>query len=939
VALLRVELLGAPTLALDRDPLHFDTRKAVALLAVLAVTGRTHRREELAALLWPESDGPRGRAALRRTLFTASKVGPALRADRAGVALDPDLLACDVTTFQRLAAGGDPGSAQQAIKLYRGDFLAGFSLRDSPEWEEWRDHISDRLRADLDRLLGVLVDHHASRGEYDAAISFAQRRLTLDPLHEPAHQSLISLYAWSGQRTAAMRQYRACVRVLDRELGVAPLPATTHLYDAVRRDRTPAPPTLVVDTPAASVPPPGDVAGSEARVRPPTKAPFVGRQAEFDQLDESAQRAAVSGATVAVVGEVGSGKTALLDVFAGRHSASVVVRGHEGEQTLAFAAAADLVRALLATFPGTLDALGAVARGVLARLVPVIGTEAEPQAALDTPGAKTRLFDAVRTSLEAAGGTNTEALVVVLDDVHWFDEETRDLVAFLVRRPPAGVLLLPTWRATLAPTNVAAAVADAMRVGAGATLWLSALRRDEVEQLLAALGCGQVLDVDTVLARTGGLPMLVAEHALAARVADAAGPDAGVAGLVRARIDAAPATTVQLLAGVAVAAAPVDPDVLRGVSGRTEAEVVAALEDAVARGLLVEVPARDAYDFPHETLRQVVTERTSLARRRLLHSRMADVLIPHVLARSAASSAGAAATVARHLDLAGRAPEAATWHWSAAQEARALYAHATAAEHLQAAMAGGHDPAMTHLALGDVRLSLGEYGAAIESFEQAAALIESEPLLAEVEHKLAQVHHRLGDWDVAEAHLDSALALIQETPDASARRSQVLADSALVLLRRGQFDAARERAVAATEVAAAIGEPAALAQAYNVLAVLDARREVSAARNHLQVSLGHAEQLDDPGPAVAALNNLARLEADAGDLDAALDAATKALELGIRHGDRHRMGALHANLADLLHDAGREAEAREHVRASVVLLADVDRETERRPEVWKLVEW
>jgi DNA-binding SARP family transcriptional activator/tetratricopeptide (TPR) repeat protein len=938
---LQVELLGAPTLSVAGERLHFDTRKAVALLAVLAVTGRTHRREELAALLWPESEGSRARAALRRTLFTAGKVGPALRADRGGVSLDPDLLDCDVSAFQRLASAADPASAQQAVDLYRSDFLSGFSLRDSPEWEEWRDHVSDRLRGTLDRLLGGLVDHHAGRGEFDTAIAMAQRRLTLDPLHEPAHQSLIKLYAWSGQRTAAMRQYRACVRVLDRELGVAPLPATTQLYDAVRRDRLGAPP-LVAITPTAPSPAAVEEAGRDVSALPPRTTPFVGRLVELAQLDQSVQRAASSGATVSVVGEVGSGKTALLDAFAALQPAAVVVRGHEGEQTLAFAAAADLVRALLDAVPSALDAVSPADRVVLARLLPALSPDLESQATLDSPGAKTRLFDAVRTALEAGarGGAGAAALIVVLDDVHWFDEESRDLVAFLVRRPPAGVLLLPTWRATLAPTNVAVAVADAMHDGSAVTLWLAALQRDEVRQLLDALSNGaEPPDVDAVLARTGGLPMLVAEHALAARVGGAAGTDAGVAGLVRVRIDAAPATTVQLLAGVAVAAAPVDPDVLRAVSGRTEAEVVAALEDAVARGLLVEVPSRDAYDFPHETLRQVVTERTSLARRRLLHSRMADVLIPHVLARSGVASAGAAATVARHLDLAGRVQEAAEWHWAAAQEARALYAHATAAEHLQAAMAGGHDPAATHVALGDVRLSLGEYGAAIESYEQAAALVESPLLLAEVEHKLAQVHHRLGDWDVAEAHLDSALALIPQTAQTSSRRSQVLADSALVLLRRGQLQAARDRAAAATELATTNREPAALAQAFNVLGVLDARREVAAARDHLQVSLAHAEQLDDPGPAVAALNNLARLEADAGDLPAALTAATRALELGIRHGDRHRMGALHANLADLLHDAGREAEAREHVRASVVLLADVDRDEERRPEVWKLVEW
>ena len=219
-------------------------------------------------------------------------------------------------------------------------------------------------------------------------------------------------------------------------------------------------------------------------------------------------------------------------------------------------------------------------------------------------------------------------------------------------------------------------------------------------------------------------------------------------------------------------------------------------------------------------------------------------------------------------------------------------------------------------------------------------MVDSDELAAEVEHKLAEVHHRLGDWDVTQTHLESALALIPELGVASPRRSQVLADLALVAMHRGDVAAARERAAAAAELAATVGEPSALAQAYNVLGVLDARHgEVAAARRHLAASLEHAQVLLDPAPAVAALNNTARLEADAGELDAALQAADLALELGTRHGDRHRMAALHANLADLLHRAGRDDEARVHLRESAVLFADVDRDEVRRPEVWKLVEW
>ena len=94
-----------------------------------------------------------------------------------------------------------------------------------------------------------LVQLLAARGEYERAVPHARRWLEVDPLHEPAHRELIRLYAWSGDRAAALEQYRNCVRTLSQELGVAPLDETATLYEQVndgslapRRRRLPRPP-------------------------------------------------------------------------------------------------------------------------------------------------------------------------------------------------------------------------------------------------------------------------------------------------------------------------------------------------------------------------------------------------------------------------------------------------------------------------------------------------------------------------------------------------------------------------------------------------------------------------------------------------------------------------------------------------------------------------
>ena len=237
----------------------FDTRKAIALLALLAVTGREHSREQLADLLWPDADSAKGRASLRRTLsVTAAAMGTGLTISRAAVTLDLAAVRVDVREFETLIARPDAASLEQAAQLYRDDFLSGFVLRGCPDFEEWQDSVAEGLRQSLARGLQRLVAACIAEGDLERATGHARRWLQLDPLHEPAHQAIIRLHGWADQRSAAMRQYRSLVRVLDRELAVRPLPETTKLYDDVRAGRLGPPP-------APSAPPPSLVPGRASR--------------------------------------------------------------------------------------------------------------------------------------------------------------------------------------------------------------------------------------------------------------------------------------------------------------------------------------------------------------------------------------------------------------------------------------------------------------------------------------------------------------------------------------------------------------------------------------------------------------------------------------------------------------------------------------------------
>ncbi len=423
-------------------------------------------------------------------------------------------------------------------------------------------------------------------------------------------------------------------------------------------------------------------------------------------------------------------------------------------------------------------------------------------------------------------------------------------------------------------------------------------------------------------------------------------PPASVRDLLRGRLEAVSEPTRQLLTAAAVLGSDNDADLLRAVSGRGEDEIVEALEEALARSLLIETPPPAAgqapsYGFPYEALRRTAYDSATLARRRLLHSRAADILARRHERDPATTRA---ATIADHLQLAGRDAEAALRWWQAAQGARELYAHAEARAHLTRALALGYPQLPGRLALGEVLVALGRYREALAEFETAAALAgegsdgAGRAMQAAIEHKLADVHHRLGDWDLAEAHLAVVAELVAGADPG--RRARAEADRAVVAYRRGEMEQASAFGQAALSSAQAAADPGATAQALNVLGMLAARAgHGAAAEAYLRDSLAEARQLPELGAAVAALNNLARLLAETGRAPEALVRAAEALELGSELGDQHRIAALHTNMADLLHADGQGEAAMTHLKEAARRFASVDVGDAPRPEIWTLVEW
>ncbi len=281
---------------LDPVGLALPTRKAEALLAYLALpAGRARTRGELTDLLWGSRDERHARHSLNQALSSLRKqLAPSypdlFHADTSGLSLCEGLVTSDVGRLEALLAEGTVEALSQASELWQGDLLSGMELREEA-FESWRSEERRRLRFTMMEGFHGLLDRQIEAVERSAANQTARVILRLDPLDESAHRKLMQIYASSGQRNAALRQFRECSDLLRRELDVAPDNETRALHQQILRNESPTAvhavvPEVETPSPLAAAP----AAGSwspVARSRPPALAvrrfSFIGS----DPLDQA----------------------------------------------------------------------------------------------------------------------------------------------------------------------------------------------------------------------------------------------------------------------------------------------------------------------------------------------------------------------------------------------------------------------------------------------------------------------------------------------------------------------------------------------------------------------------------------------------------------------------------------------------------------------------
>jgi len=761
-----IKLLGTPTLEWKGQIVSVSRKQARALIFVLGTTLQPISRDHLGFLFWSDKPEFTAKRNLSRLLSYIRKTLPhpeIIQVNKEGIGFNTELVRSDAAHFMDLVEQNELASQETMVKLYGGLFLSGFVLSHNHEFDLWLGIHQRQFEHLYLSVLKNLIQLKFAKQDYATAIEYAQQYLAIDEIAEDIHQLLIQIHVANGDRIAAMRQFETCTLILERELGVGPLPETRAVYEKIRsgeRDFLSARQVKPAWT-----------------VLPSLDLPLIGRQEAWDEL-EDAYYNYKDGGMILISGEPGVGKSRMVQEYATSKDCWVLSGNcHANTQALAYQPLVQVLRQALSSLH-LWDDIRPVWLTETSRLLPELGEHISGLPKLievEPDQAQARLYEGLsQTFLGLARNTR---LLLCLDDLQWVDEATSGWLAYISNRlAGSGICILGTYRVE-GKVSLGALRETYRRPNLLAEISLSGLTKEAIKYMLVELP-NQSPQPDSlaqqIRSATGGNPFFVLEtirnllenNILAAPPSELPLPNT-VQSAIKRRFERLSPISRQILEAAAVLYPDLNFKPLQETAGRSDLETADGLDELVKHQLLVE---GDPYRFNHDLTQQVAYLRLSPWRRQLLHHRAAQALsesYPYKQDQLAPQ-------IARHYDKAGEVDKAVQYYYQAALASRCVYAHEKSIDYLQRALKLSsattlkwHEIAQYYELLGESLVIIGKFEDARQAYSYCLDQIPDEAYLQRVkcQTKLAGVLDSLYLPDQAEGAFNGALMMLNAHSD------------------------------------------------------------------------------------------------------------------------------------------------------------------------------
>jgi predicted ATPase/DNA-binding SARP family transcriptional activator len=904
---LDVRLFGHLEVALDGERVALATpRKSLQVLAYLLLNRSSAvSREYLAFLLYPDDDEGSARAKLRATLSELAKVLPQpveryVTIDTDKVALNPAASVwIDVEAFEQDA--GDPNRLAEAIDLYRGDLL--------PEvYDEWLDVIRERLRDAYLRCLTDRVSEARRNANLALAIDTARRILAVDPWREDVVRRLVTMRYESGDRAGALSEYAAFAKRLREELDAEPMPETAAVAERIARGEAPEDEERDVE-------------------RGPGAAglfPFVGRRDEMERLLETWNRVVRGrGACVFVSGEAGIGKSRLVAELARtveERGGRVLSGATSSPETVPYESFVDALRFAL---PLVAALKPSIALAGVATLLPELHARVDLPALprLDAENERVRLFESLFRCI--ADLASARPLLLVLEDLHWAQTASIELLRFLLRRVAgAPVMVVVTYRdeETVRLNALHRLRRDARTITNVQNVALGGLGAGDVRELGAALPQIQGRSIEGLVAASQGNPLFLMQLVADARETEPIGAPASLREVVARRIERLSAGARTIAEIAACVGDRFSREAVREVSAWDEPSLTDALDELLDRRIIREAAGRGVleYEFAHNLVQQAIVSAVpgaDAAVRRRRVARVLEELYPDRFSELSAALAG-------HYDVAGDAPNAARCYLEAVRRSVRIGALEEARSLCDRALAlalATHSRTAFLFELVTIESRRGD----AESRRAALSALEhTDRELGDPEVHRKTLLQRI-EFAAAAADLESQAAAVRElsdcVPESDARwKAAAHLAAAKLDFTAGELVRARRAGEVALASSRAAGDEAGCVSALCILARIDVNRgNMTSAYESIDEAAQVAAGASDPVLELQAVSSGLIAAYQERDLDRCRALAERCLELSVQLGDRYSEARALTRLAISLSLSDEHvAEARRHFAAA-----------------------
>jgi DNA-binding SARP family transcriptional activator len=618
---LQVRLLGNLQLQYAGQTLTaISSPRVQTLLAYLILqNSRPVSRQQLAALFWPETSEAQARTNLRNLIHQLRQVLPCfddfIQVDLHSLCWRKEsTYFLDVEAFESCFSVKAGQSLQQemlerAIQIYTGDLL--------PEcYDDWIEPLRARLRQAYLYALEALAAMTEEARDFPTALAYARRLVDGDPLHAVANCMLVRLYALAGDRVTACKAYQSYARLLWQELKIEPDAELQELFHLLQSPHQ-FPKSYREST------------------------PLIGRKTEWHEMLSAWKKATAGHVQVLLItGEAGIGKTRLVEEFVHWADLQGILTStaccYPAEGNLPYAPVVSWLRAR------PLPHLEKIWLTEISRLLPEIqqthSGQPKPEN-LHEGWQRQHLFDA----LVHAFIDRMNAQLLVIEDIHWCDQDTLEWLHYLLRSTPtAPLLVIATVRSgqVLADHPIHHLQATWRSAEKFTELEIKPLNEVETTQLANCIHQQVSMEklnaeeIHQIYQEAEGNPLFTVERVRLGATQSCSDPlrenwpvvSDRVRSVLLERISQVSAETRETIYLAATIGREFNLGVLRAASKEGEENLVRSLDELMQRHLIRETTA-ETYDFTHDLLRQAALTGISMAHRRLLHRKVAEAYL------------------------------------------------------------------------------------------------------------------------------------------------------------------------------------------------------------------------------------------------------------------------------------------------------------------------